>query len=388
MPILSKDKSKFIEPSEIIKEYGRIVSCSNMYYKIGDITLSKVAIYVQCDSCGKLSKKDHLFLYKQLEEQNNKVYCRECLVFKSKEDRYGDRNYCNPNKIKETKIKNNSWEGHKEKLAHTKLERYGSENYYNLEKSMQTKLEKYGDPFYRDMEKTKQTTLDRYGMFGGSFVKGKKRKTTFSDSHKLKISIGAKKRLINKENHPMFGKKQSKESIEKNRLSNQKTTCERFNSGNFEPIKQFKGGSFFSNKMNCKIIYRSSYEKNFYTFLELCKDIESYEVEKLRIPYFDETTNKNRFYIPDVLVKWADGLTDLIEIKPDHFKDNIKNICKNNSARLFVETSEYINNFLILNREESFKYIFGKIEHPDSFPYTFLKAINDFTSGLQAEDFK
>ena len=46
----------------------------------------------------------------------------------------------------------------------TKLERYGDENYSNIEKQKQTKLERYGDENYSNIEKSKQTCLERYGV--------------------------------------------------------------------------------------------------------------------------------------------------------------------------------------------------------------------------------
>jgi very-short-patch-repair endonuclease len=51
----------------------------------------------------------------------------------------------------------------KEKSKKTKLERYGDENYNNLEKNKKTKLERYGDENYNNLEKNKKTKLERYG---------------------------------------------------------------------------------------------------------------------------------------------------------------------------------------------------------------------------------
>ena len=50
------------------------------------------------------------------------------------------------------------------KAKQTKKERYGNENYSNMEKSKKTKLERYGDPNYSNAEKRKQTCLERYGF--------------------------------------------------------------------------------------------------------------------------------------------------------------------------------------------------------------------------------
>ena len=52
------------------------------------------------------------------------------------------------------------------KVKKTKLERYGDENYCNLDKSKQTKLERYEDEYYSNRDKCKQTKLERYGNSG------------------------------------------------------------------------------------------------------------------------------------------------------------------------------------------------------------------------------
>lgn len=49
------------------------------------------------------------------------------------------------------------------KQKQTKLERYGDENYNNIEKGKNTRLKKYGDENYVNIEKYKKTCLERYG---------------------------------------------------------------------------------------------------------------------------------------------------------------------------------------------------------------------------------
>lgn len=50
------------------------------------------------------------------------------------------------------------------KIKKTKLERYGSESYNNVEGSMITKKKKYGDKNYNNRDKAKNTTIERYGV--------------------------------------------------------------------------------------------------------------------------------------------------------------------------------------------------------------------------------
>jgi len=71
-------------------------------------------------------------------------------VFKSKKtklEKYGDENYVNINKVKNTKI-----------------DKYGDENYVNIDKVKKTKLEKYGDENYNNRPKARTTLIDKYGL--------------------------------------------------------------------------------------------------------------------------------------------------------------------------------------------------------------------------------
>jgi hypothetical protein len=51
----------------------------------------------------------------------------------------------------------------KNKSKQTKIEKYGDENYNNLDKSKQTKKEKYGDENYNNLDKSKKTKKEKYG---------------------------------------------------------------------------------------------------------------------------------------------------------------------------------------------------------------------------------
>lgn len=51
-------------------------------------------------------------------------------------------------------------QGFKNKIKKTKLERYGNENYVNVDKCKQTKMERYGDENYNNREKLKQAEYD------------------------------------------------------------------------------------------------------------------------------------------------------------------------------------------------------------------------------------
>ena len=43
------------------------------------------------------------------------------------------------------------------------MSRYGDENYVNIRKMKETKFRKYGDENWNNVEKTRQTNIERYG---------------------------------------------------------------------------------------------------------------------------------------------------------------------------------------------------------------------------------
>ena len=83
--------------------------------------------------------KEHLKQIQNSEEVKQKTR-------KTKLEKYGDENYINIDKIKQTKV-----------------ERYGDENYCNVDKIKQTKTEKYGYSNYNNIDKIRETCKDKYG---------------------------------------------------------------------------------------------------------------------------------------------------------------------------------------------------------------------------------
>lgn len=66
-------------------------------------------------------------------------------------------------KIKQ-KRKEGAYDNMVSKMKHTLKEKYGDENYNNLEKGKHTKLEKYGDENYNNRDKMIKTNNEKYGM--------------------------------------------------------------------------------------------------------------------------------------------------------------------------------------------------------------------------------
>lgn len=137
---------------------------------------SNINIDVKCDNCNnEISVKFNKY-YKSTNGFKDNYYCKKCSYIKRKKtnlEKYGDENYQNVQKIKKTK-----------------LERYGNENYTNRNKAKKTFIEKYGvdnpskicgvkekkqnafiskygvdNPFKSDeiKDKIKQTNLKKYG---------------------------------------------------------------------------------------------------------------------------------------------------------------------------------------------------------------------------------
>jgi len=63
--------------------------------------------------------------------------------------------------------------------------------------------------------------------------------------------------------------------------------------------------------------YRSNWELQYMLYLDGNEKVVSYQYEAIKIPYVsNKKTGKTRNYLPDFLIKWDDGLTEVVEIKP------------------------------------------------------------------------
>lgn len=109
----------------------------------------------------------------------------------------------------------------------------------------------------------------------------------------------------------------------------------------------------FEQVSNQRIIYRSSYELKFITWLENNNKVKHWGSECFCIPYLykDGTTHK---YYPDYFVEMVDGTKLVIEIKPYNqtqkpinancwaAKEYMKNVCKWKAAMEFCKNKGYI----------------------------------------------
>jgi DNA-directed RNA polymerase subunit RPC12/RpoP len=79
---------------------------------------------------------------------------------------------------------------------------------------------------------------------------------------------------------------------------------------------QFKEGWYQSTKMNKQIHYRSGYEATIYECLDCDADVNTFEAEPFEIPYIHK--GKSHKYIPDIIVRFIDGRTEVWEVKPSN----------------------------------------------------------------------
>lgn len=116
--------------------------------------------------------------------------------------KYGDENYCNKEKVKETLRKTHKIRGKeiKEKTRQTCLEKYNNPTYNNPDKIRNTCLEKYNKPSYSGTEeckeKVKQTCLERFGYEFAFYSPEIKEKIKSSFLKRYGVDHPSKSRII------------------------------------------------------------------------------------------------------------------------------------------------------------------------------------------------
>ena len=136
-----------------------------------------------CEVCGKKTQ------FQDFTRGYKKSCSRECssllTVSKgkaTKEKLYGNSNYNNTKKHRETCLK-----------------RYGKESYTNHNKAEETKLTRYGDPNYCNPLKNKQTCLERYGVTSVTYLQSMKDKSKATSISKYGVDHPMKSKEV-KEN--------------------------------------------------------------------------------------------------------------------------------------------------------------------------------------------
>jgi hypothetical protein len=155
---------------------------------------SNIEIEAKCDICEEQKKIQFNLYNKNIKKYNIYTCSNKCSSFKNKLtnlERYGIENYINIDKTRKTKLERHGNEKYQnvEKIKETKLLNHGDENFNNVEKIKKTNLEKYGVEwsFLSDgvIEKIEKTNLEKYGVsdFRKSEVVKSKRKKTMNEKY-------------------------------------------------------------------------------------------------------------------------------------------------------------------------------------------------------------
>jgi len=83
---------------------------------------------------------------------------------------------------------------------------------------------------------------------------------------------------------------------------------------------------------------RSGWERAYVQYLEDCDAVIEYDYEPYAIEYVsNKRTGKKRRYWPDFEVKWEDGRTVIVEIKPKKKVTQARNVKKMTAARAYAK---------------------------------------------------
>lgn len=128
------------------------------------------------------------------------------------------------------------------------------------------------------------------------------------------------------------------------------------NGAYFNIQNRYKKGSVKSKKNQDIINYKSSYEYACILMLEKNKDVVKYISEPFSIRYLD-AESMPRMYIPDFLVLYSDGTTEVLEVKPLSMTKsrNVKN--KAAAARSFLKKNYPLTRFRFITEKDLFANI-------------------------------
>lgn len=338
------------------------------------------SIQIKYDCCGK----DHVLKYKDakknFETNGGKHICRSCWLKTN-----------NPAKRKEVQ----------EKTKKTNLERYGTSIALNtkenvaarvekmfgtekavkeiVEKRRKTNRKKYGSdhPMQNDEIKAKQqailtgkygthvplqneeikakmqkTVLERYGVTNVVMipeVRAKMAKTMYENYGVEHYNQLPDMKDYLRENCPQW----LKESWEAGGPNKGITRPEEWNQKQRETVTELmmmglwksgyprsrKGFCFPKNKCKKKKVYfRSSYEAIYCFYLDYHPDVEWFSFEAFRVSY--EFDGKQRYYIPDFLIKWKNiDKLSIRELKAEFMREDEQVDAKTRCAQLFATNS-------------------------------------------------
>ena len=146
-----------------------------------------------------------------------------------------------------------------------------------------------------------------------------------------------------------------------------------FNKKNNNGQTKYVSGTFYSKKNKDKYTYRSSYELKCFLELEQDSNVVSYLSESLSIPYRD-SCNRDRLYIPDILILFSDGSMCVWEIKPEEMLKDADVQAKARACQLFLKGN-------YPDRNIDYKFITEKKL------FSSIKEYTDFLNSIKRKDF-
>ena len=123
--------------------------------------------------------------------------------------------------------------------------------------------------------------------------------------------------------------------------------------GKYKVKKPEKYSGDFNN-----VIYRSLWERQFFRWCEDNDDVIKWSSESVIIPYRCKTDNKMHRYFMDVKVKFKNGKTYLIEIKPESQTQPPKQP-KRKSKKYLKEVMTYVKNTSKWEQAEKYCFVRG-----------------------------
>lgn len=129
--------------------------------------------------------------------------------------------------------------------------------------------------------------------------------------------------------------------------------------------RSHKGFCYPKNKCKKdKVFFRSSYEAIYCYYLDNHPDIEWFSFEAFKIPY--EFEGKNRFYIPDFLIKWhGNDQLAVVELKADFMKDDEQVLLKSEFMKNFAKSSDMSFSMLVCDDIQKLNISFEHLKKID-----------------------
>jgi len=130
-------------------------------------------------------------------------------------------------------------------------------------------------------------------------------------------------------------------------------------------LSKHRSGQFFSKRQDNYIIYRSSYEHKYLSMCESDTSILTFDSCHFSIPYvFDQ---KQRRYVPDFRITYADGLCVIVEVKPSWRLSDLQNRAKFIAAIQFCENEGCV--FLVVTESDLFASLAEAVSYSKSLAY-------------------